>query len=442
MTEEKLDASLHMANLKETAIRVENLGKCYHIYETPRDRLKQVFFGGRKKYYREFHALSDISFEIGRGETVGIIGRNGSGKSTFLQIVSGTLSPSSGRVVVNGKISALLELGAGFNPEFTGRENVMMLGAIMGLSPGEMSKKLPNIESFAEIGEFIDRPVKTYSSGMFVRLAFAAAVHVDPDILIVDEALAVGDIAFQHKCMTRMREFMERGTVLFVSHDLSSITSLCSRVIWLENGRIREIGDPKTVTEHYWEQMYEGINRNAKIDAVLSKKNMNLAAVTIGDLFNLDHEKLESFGNGSATITGIAIYDEEGGAIIEANGGDRLNVQVTVRANSSVSHPIIGLSFKDLKGNIVAGTNTDFEHAALSPMKAGEVRSVLFSLKLPELAQGSYSFSPAIADGMQLSHTMLHWVNNAALLNIKNARPVMGMLRLEAEVKSNQPRTA
>lgn len=422
----------------QTSISVRNVSKLYLLYDRPVDRLKQLLARGRKRYYREFQALSEISFEVTRGHTVGIIGQNGSGKSTLLQLICGTLQLTAGEISVNGRISALLELGGGFNPEFTGRDNVIMQGAIMGFTREHMAAKLPAIESFAEIGEFIDRPVKTYSSGMFVRLAFAAAVHVDPDILIVDEALAVGDIAFQHKCMTRMREFMQRGTVLFVSHDLASITALCSEVIWLEHGRIREIGDPKTVTEHYWARMYEEINRAERAPVHTQKSAAGLRAEVLEDLFNLDASKLESFGTGGAQITGIAVRDVNANPISEARGGDVVRVQVTARAVDRVAHPVIGLSFKDVKGNVITGTNTDFEHAALKPMAPGEVCSVQFELTLPELAAGSYSLAPAIANGTQAAHTMQHWVNSAAILQILSPRPVMGMVRFNAEVASNQ----
>lgn len=422
----------------QTSIAVRNLTKLYLLYDRPVDRLKQMLARGRGRYYREFRALSEISFDVRRGHTVGIIGQNGSGKSTLLQLICGTLQPTGGEILVNGRVSALLELGAGFNPEFTGRNNVVMHGAIMGFTREQMLAKLPAIESFAEIGEFIDRPVKTYSSGMFVRLAFAAAVHVDPDILIVDEALAVGDIAFQHKCMSRMREFMQRGTVLFVSHDLASITSLCSEVIWLEHGRIREIGDPKTVTEHYWAKMYEEINRAEAVPVRMEKRAAELRAGALENLFDLEAGKLESFGTGGAQITGIAVKDANGNPISEARGGDVVRVHVTARAIERVAHPIIGLSLKDVKGNVITGTNTDFERAALKPMAPGAVCSVQFELTLPELAAGSYSLAPAIADGIQTAHTMLHWVNSAAMLQITNPRPVMGMARFNVEVTSNQ----
>lgn len=237
----------------EVAIKVQNLSKCYHIYDKPRDRLMQMLTRGRKTYYREFWAVKDVSFEIRKGEVVGIIGRNGSGKSTLLKTICGTLNPSSGSIEARGRISALLELGSGFNPEFTGRENVYLNAAVLGMRRDEIDSRFAKIESFADIGDFIDQPVKTYSSGMFVRLAFAVAIHVDPDILIVDEALSVGDIAFQNKCIAILKRMMAKGvTILFVTHDLGTLQLLCTTVIWLDAGQIRALGDPVRTSQEYY----------------------------------------------------------------------------------------------------------------------------------------------------------------------------------------------
>ncbi len=244
----------------EAAIKVENLSKCYQIYDTPRDRLKQFVLPRMQQliglhstqYYREFWALRNVSFEVAKGETVGIIGRNGSGKSTLLQIICGTLSPSFGRITTHGRIAALLELGAGFNPEFTGRENVYMNASVLGLSRDEIDARFDDIAAFADIGEFIEQPIKAYSSGMYARLAFSIAINVDPEILIVDEALAVGDARFVSKCMRRIKEIQENGaTILFVSHDVSSVRTLCERAIWLDKGRVVEQGDVFPVTGQF-----------------------------------------------------------------------------------------------------------------------------------------------------------------------------------------------
>jgi homopolymeric O-antigen transport system ATP-binding protein len=237
----------------DVAIKVDRLSKCYHIYDKPRDRLLQMLVGGRKQYYREFWALRDVSLEIKRGETVGIIGRNGSGKSTLLQLICGTLNPTAGHTQVSGRIAALLELGAGFNPEFTGRENVYLAAALYGLSPEEIDGRFDAIGAFADIGEFIEQPVKTYSSGMYVRLAFSVAIHVSPDVLIVDEALSVGDIAFRNKCLEEIQRMVARGvTILFVTHDLSTLQLLCSRVLWLDGGQLKASGDPVRVSQDYY----------------------------------------------------------------------------------------------------------------------------------------------------------------------------------------------
>jgi lipopolysaccharide transport system ATP-binding protein len=235
----------------DLAIGVQDLSKCYQIYDRPQDRLKQMLARSRRKYYREFWASRGVSFQVARGETVGIIGRNGSGKSTLLQMICGTLNPTSGSVRVNGKVAALLELGSGFNPEFTGRENVYMSAAIYGLTRDQVDSRFDKIAAFADIGDHIEQPVKNYSSGMYVRLAFAVIAHVDADILVIDEALAVGDAVFTQKCMRFIRSFKATGTLLFVSHDMNSVLNLCERVIWLHEGKLREAGPAKDIAENY-----------------------------------------------------------------------------------------------------------------------------------------------------------------------------------------------
>ena len=233
-------------------IRAENLSKTYRLFDQPHHRLLQSLAGSRRRYYREFDALKDVNFQLESGETMGIIGTNGAGKSTLLQLLCGTLEPTQGQVQVQGRISALLELGAGFNPEFTGRENLRINAAIFGLTPSQIADRTEDIIAFADIGEFIDRPVKTYSSGMYVRVAFSVAVHVDPQILIVDEALAVGDALFQFKCMSRMRRMLDDGVaLLFTSHDISAVKALCQRSLWLEKGRVRMLGNTSDVTQAY-----------------------------------------------------------------------------------------------------------------------------------------------------------------------------------------------
>ncbi|MBE2940085.1 ABC transporter ATP-binding protein [Anoxybacillus flavithermus] len=260
----------------DIAIKVENLSKIYQIYDKPIDRLKQSLFRGRRKYYREFTALNNVSFQIRKGETVGIIGRNGSGKSTLLQILAGTLTPTSGSVEVNGRVAALLELGSGFNPEFTGRENVYMNGAILGISKEEMDRRFNEIAEFADIGDFIDQPVKTYSSGMYVRLAFSIAINVDADILIVDEALAVGDIKFQIKCIDKMKEIKNKGTtILFVSHSGEQVKRFCDRAIWLQNGNVRHIGSSSEVVNQYEDSLQLEMLKDQQREVAASIEKIN-----------------------------------------------------------------------------------------------------------------------------------------------------------------------
>lgn len=255
------------------AIKIDSLSKNYQLFDKPSDRLKQMLFRGKKKYYREFDALQNISFEIAKGETVGIIGRNGSGKSTLLQIIAGTLTPTNGKIKVNGRVAALLELGSGFNPEFTGRENVYLNGAILGISKSEMDNRFNDIIEFADIGDFIDQPVKTYSSGMYIRLAFSIAINVEADILIVDEALAVGDTKFQIKCIEKMKEIKENGTtILFVSHAGEQVKRFCEKGIWLENGKIKEIDTATNVVNHYEDSLHMDI-LNQQIQAVKSENH-------------------------------------------------------------------------------------------------------------------------------------------------------------------------
>ncbi|WP_217593041.1 ABC transporter ATP-binding protein [Cohnella sp. GbtcB17] len=319
----------------EVAISIRNVSKSFKIYEKPQHRIWQSIFRNKKKMYREFWALKDLDFDVKKGDCIGIIGRNGSGKSTILQIIANTLRPSAGEVAVKGRVSALLELGSGFNPEFTGRENVITNGAIMGLSQEEVMRRLPEIEAFAEIGEFIDQPVKTYSSGMFVRLAFACAINVDPDILIIDEALAVGDMRFQLKCIEKLKKFKQDGkTILFVSHDSFMVRNFCDQAIWMMDGRIHLRGDVKTVTEQYQDFMkYDGETQNAvkqnseqkenkilEIDKVFVQdtKEQERETYKFGEPFSVSVQyTLKEKVNG--IVAGVAIYDKQNNYVCGLN---------------------------------------------------------------------------------------------------------------------------
>ena len=344
------------------AIQAGNLGKCYQIYDRPVDRLKQSFWRGRKRFYREFWALKDVFLEIKKGETVGIIGSNGSGKSTLLQILCGTLNPTEGEVTLNGRVAALLELGSGFNPEFTGRENVFLNGSVLGLEKHEIEERFNDIADFADIGDFIEQPIKTYSSGMSVRLAFAVIAHVDADILIIDEALAVGDAFFVQKCMRFLRNFMEHGTILFVSHDTAAVVNLCNRALWLQKGVVKLAGSPKEVSEAYLAALYQdrqGENAvslddhcNVIEDREADYKDIRLEYINSTNLRNdIEVFKFQpdtkSFGEGEATIISVAFVDDIGSSISWIVGGENVVLVVKCKAHRDLFSPIVGFFIKD-----------------------------------------------------------------------------------------------
>src|SRR5208283_2157239 len=364
------------------------------MYRAPGDRLKELASFNRLKRHKDFWALHDATFEIRRGETFCIIGENGCGKSTLLQIVAGILAPSSGTVQVHGRVSALLELGAGFNPEFSGRDNVYMNGSILGLSTRQIDQRYADIEAFAEIGEFIRQPVKTYSSGMVVRLAFAVAIHVDPEILLVDEALAVGDIYFRQRCMRKVHELRARGvTILYVSHAVSDVKAIGDRALWLDHGRVVEIGDPDMVVAKYLAAMTEKDTnyrlfhpaQGAALTAGPSRSPARAPEI-VETIPNIDHR----FGDRRAEILGIAVLDELGAPLHLLEPASRIVVRVSARAHAQLSNPIVGFMLRNQLGIDFAGTNTAREGCELSPLAAGDIVTVDFHLDLPELYPASF----------------------------------------------------
>lgn len=433
------------------AIRVTNLSKCYEIYSTPRDRLKQFVaprlqrLAGQapKQYFREFWALKEVSFEIKKGETVGIIGRNGSGKSTLLQMICGTLSPTSGSIQTNGRIAALLELGSGFNPEFTGRENVYMNASVLGLSNDEIDTRFVDIVAFADIGDFIEQPVKTYSSGMMVRLAFAVIAHVDADILVVDEALAVGDEFFAQKCMRFLRNFMKTGTVLFVSHDTGSIKNLCNHAVWLEKGLVIQEGAPKEVCELYLEAFYEaqqGKSSTTKLrafkkpDDSLPTKDQRLEFINSSNLrndlqiFKFDPDAA-SFGKGGALIQDVRLLDENEHPLAWIVGGEKVTLRVIVHAHQDLDSPIIGFFVKDRLGQALFGDNTFlFYREQLVHCQEGSELQADFVFYMPLLPSGEYSITIAIANGTQEIHEQHHWIHDAVLFKSESSSVASGLI--------------
>jgi len=434
------------------AIKVENLSKCYQIYDRPQDRLKQPVFSrlrrlvGKqpKQYFREFWALRDVSFEVGKGETVGIIGRNGSGKSTLLQLVCGTLTPTAGYIQTRGRVAALLELGAGFNPEFTGRENVHFNASILGLSTEEINARFADIVAFADIGDFIDQPVKSYSSGMYVRLAFAVIAHVDADILIIDEALAVGDAFFTQKCMRFLRRFMEKGTVLFVSHDTAAVINLCQKAIWLDRGRSAFQGTPKEAASRYLAAMYEAqqgegadTTCNSKIPAgqpVYRQRDMRQDFINAtpfrNDIevfrFNLDSD---SFGKGGGTITSVQLLDRVGNALTWVVGGEEVRLQIQCCAHSDLFGPIIGFYCNDRLGQPLFGDNT-FNFSYRQPLIVAQEQrfEATFEFFMPILPTGEYTITVALAEGTQQDHVQHHWIHDALIFKSHSSSVSTGLV--------------
>jgi ABC-type polysaccharide/polyol phosphate transport system ATPase subunit len=420
------------------AVEFQHVSKSYPIYGSPGDRLKELLSIRRKKRHRDFGALSDVTFEVRRGETFCIIGENGSGKSTLLQIVAGILQPTSGTVAVNGRVSALLELGAGFNPEFSGRNNVYLNGSILGLTTRQIDERYKEIESFAEIGDFIDQPVKTYSSGMVVRLAFAVAINVDPEILLVDEALAVGDIYFRQRCMRKVHELRSRGvTILFVSHATADVKAIGDRALWLERGRVMAIGDTERVVAKYLAHTVEKDSSYLKAHPetrVAAAASPVAAPEVVTSIPNIDHR----YGDGRAEVLGIAVLDEAGRPLAMLDPLSRVVVRISVRAKAEVPLPMVGFMLRNHMGMDFAGTNTAREGCELSPMQPGDTLTVDFHLDVPELYPGSFSFSPAIADGTLLEYRMCDWIDNAVALQMsRGGGQIYGYLHLPCRVEVN-----
>lgn len=380
---------------KNIAVKIENLSKLYKLYNAPVDRLKETMHPLRKKYHNTFYALNNISFEIKQGESVGIIGKNGSGKSTLLKIITGVLSPTEGEVSVEGKISALLELGAGFNPEFTGIENIYMNALIMGYGKKEVDEKLESILTFADIGQFVYQPVKTYSSGMFARLAFAVAINVEPDILIVDEALSVGDIFFQAKCYKKFDEFKKKGkTILFVTHDMGSIIKYCDRAIVLNEGLLVEDGSPEKMIDIYKKilvNQYASEEPKPEIELEQNLEENNCENGNWSQALQLNPDRLE-YGDKQAEIVDFAMFDEQGKITNIVIQGKTCSFRIKVRINETINEPIFAFTIKDLKGTEIAGTNTLYETVPVGMLTANQTIEITFKQKI-QLQGGNYLLS-------------------------------------------------
>lgn len=393
----------------DVAIVVRALGKAYPVYAKPHHRLLQMFSRDKRRWFREFHALQSLDLEVRRGETLGIVGRNGSGKSTLLQLICGTLSPSTGSVQVNGRIAALLELGAGFNPEFTGRENVFLNGSILGLTRAEVERRFDAIAAFADIGEFIEQPVKTYSSGMYVRLAFAVAINVDPDILVIDEALSVGDEGFQRKCFARIEAIRERGaTVLFVSHSAGTVVDLCDRAVLLDQGELIAEGAPRHVVAQYQRMLHAPAERAARIRAELASNRASDVAPlgpTAGPVHAVDAPREAYWEEGLVSPVAVA-YENRGADLedphLETRDGRRVNVLVPgdtyrfvyrIRLSRSLAGARCGMMIRTKTGIDLGGCVSDGDPAAI--VEAGSVLDVRLGFRCT-LSAGTYFLNAGI----------------------------------------------
>jgi ABC-type polysaccharide/polyol phosphate transport system ATPase subunit len=422
------------------AVEFQGVSKSYAIYDAPGDRLKELLTFNRLRRHKDFWAVHDVSFEVGRGETFCIVGENGSGKSTLLQMIAGILHPTTGSVSVNGRVSALLELGAGFSPEFSGRDNVYLNGSVLGLTTRQIDQRYDEIARFAEIGEFINQPVKTYSSGMVVRLAFAVAINVDPEILLVDEALAVGDIYFRQRCMRKVHELRTRGiTILFVSHAISDVKAIGDRVLWLDHGRVVDCGEPGRVIAKFVAAMTDKdstylLEKAAWPEQQKHRAEPVRAPEVIEGIPNVDHRH----GDGRAEVIGIAVFDEHGNRLAMLEPAARILVRISIRAKEYVPLPIVGFMLRNQLGMDFSGTNTARAGYELPPMEVGDVITVDFYVDLPELYPASFSFSPAVADGTLTEYTMCDWIDNAYALEMsRSENPIYGFMHLNCRVEVN-----
>lgn len=418
--------------MSEVAIRVDDVSKLYKLYDKPSDRLKESLGLTRKKLYKEHYALHNVSFDVKRGETVGIIGTNGSGKSTILKIITGVLNPSGGHVEIDGRISALLELGAGFNMEYTGIENIYLNGTMIGFSREEIDAKMQDILDFEDIGDFVHQPVKTYSSGMFVRLAFAVAINIDPEILIVDEALSVGDVFFQAKCYKKFEDFKKMGkTILFVSHDLGSISKYCDRVVLLNRGKKLAEGTPKEMVS-----MYKRIMVNQDKAEEIAAHQMDMSSLEEDDEkeikeaacegqwkkhYNLNPD-VDEYGNGAAEIEDFAIIDENGNYTNAIVKGTRFRLKSKVKFKQDIHDPIFTYTFKNIQGVAITGTNTMYEKKDVPLAKEGETYVATFEQDM-FLQGGEYLLSMSCTgyrDGEFQVYHRLYDVCNVTVVSDKN----------------------
>ncbi len=418
----------------ENAITVTDVSKVYKLYDRPIDRLKESLNPFHKEYHKKFYALNNLSFQVKKGETVGIIGTNGSGKSTILKIITGVLSPTTGKVKVDGVISALLELGAGFNSDYTGIENIYMNGTMMGFSRKQMDAKLQEILDFAEIGDFVYQPVKTYSSGMFVRLAFALAINVEPEILIVDEALSVGDVFFQSKCYRRMEEIRKNGTtILMVTHDMGSIIKYCDKVVLLNKGNFIAQGQPgpmvdlyKKILANQMDSLQKELNQDE--NPVVEEQKLMKESLTI-------NTNRTEYGDGKAQIYDLGLFDQRGNLTNLLLKGEEFTIKEKIRFAAEIAMPIFTYTIKDKKGTELSGTNTMFEGTDIKPVNAGDEYEVSFTQKMT-LQGGEYLLSMSCTGFEKGEHVVYHRLYDVANITVISNKNTVGVFDMESKVKA------
>ncbi len=426
--------------MDDFAIKVNNLTKTYPLYEDKKDRMKEALSLRKKKRHREFHALKNVSFEVKKGETLGIIGTNGSGKSTLLKIITGVLTQTSGDIRAVGKISALLELGAGFNPEMTGMENIYLNGTIMGYTTAETEERVPKITEFADIGDFINSPVKMYSSGMFARLAFAVAINTDPDILIVDEALSVGDVFYQNKCFHKMEEIKKSGTtILFVSHDMVSVKRLCNKVLWLENGAVEGFGEKRDICEKY-------MNRLIETNGVLSESALRNTGTDKFSECIFAHSKAQ-FPNNAAPgdndmvsnrikLLSFFVRDDSGKITNALKTQKVYSFHMVAQSKEDIENVIFGFTVEDGRGMNIISFNTFLRSGErVIDVSKDYVYEIVFTVDLPRIHEGEYLISPAIATGNQDAHLTLSWLHNKELITVENDGYNLSLLEIPSDMK-------
>ena len=414
----------------DIAIKVDNLTKIYHLYDKPQDRLKEALHPFKKSYHHDFYAMKDVSFEIKRGETVGILGRNGAGKSTLLKMITGVLTPTSGSIEIHGKIASLLELGAGFNPEMTGIENIYLNGTLMGFTKEEMDKKVDAIIDFADIGEFINQPAKMYSSGMYARLAFAVAINVEPEILIIDEALSVGDAAFSVKSLRAIKKFTEKGiSVLFVSHDITSVRSLCDRAIWIENGTTQDIGDVEDISNKYIQSLHISTEADKQTKSN-EEKDKYLSIPDKGQTI-LNTEKNKIWGNNKIEIVSFNLLNHKSGVI---KTGENVNILLNVKANEDIIDATIGfgISFRNKNGLDIFVPTSIENNIWLNDIKHDEVYQFTMEFK-NILIQGEYIMTLQIENREHGVADYFQFVENAMTINVISEKYYFGLAYTDAK---------